>query len=323
MNASIFLQIPSKYVFKKELSRGFMSRTSIFEDIGTGKFYVCKTFEKENFRNLELANISSHIAKTTQQQFSFVQPYTEKYETDEYLMLIRPYIAGDCLTETISSADESNFEQLYNIWKTIFDHFSELHSFGICPNFIKPNNIFILKNGSVILVDLLPPPTDVDLMLRSISLFYIGFLAPEFFSAKENIGKESDLWSLGVLLVFMLTKSLPWKSNNIFTMLQQINSCNLVTATKIPDEYMCVIDSLIQNKPELRKLNENISFNKKIVTIADDKKVTLGNTLNTKFMPINHSLKQSRSMTSLSDKGIQLRTREKKPGTNTRKLSLI
>lgn len=312
MNISEFYPIPKRYIFKKELSHGFLTRTSYFEDKETGKSYVCKSIEKESFLKLELTDFLSYVEKLHKYQFSFVQQYTERYETDKYCVLIRPYIEGDCLAEMISNAGENNFDQMYNIWKIIYDHFTELHTHSLCPNFIKPNNIFILENGNVVLVDLFPPPNDVDLMLRSISIFYIGFLAPEFFTANEQIGKESDLWSLGVLLVFMLTKSLPWKSNNIFTILQQINSCTINLVIKIPDEFVYIIKGLIQKKPEMRKLNQNISITKKMIKIVNDKDISLPNKDNSHFMTLPFSLKQSKSMTNLVGKGIQLRTRQTK-----------
>ena len=124
------------------------------------------------------------------------------YENSKYYDFLRLFIPDKTLTERVASTTKEVAKSLFDLWKIIF-----FFSHNLYPNFIKPSNIFVSKDSKVILTDIYPPPFDIDLMISSPSSFNVGFLAPKCIKENTDISANADLWSLGVLLTLMLTKS--------------------------------------------------------------------------------------------------------------------
>lgn len=268
-----FFPLPPQYIIQNEVPAGCLGHSAIISQVSTGKLLFCKSIKKESIGNEEkIQRFRERLDHIQAVKNPYVLSYSDIIENDEYILLIRPYIEEPPLIEAfaelnISSEENENTnfafndQQIFSFWKNICHCFQNMHSHHISPNFIKPQNIFIIKDSVIVVTDLYPPPADIDVMIHSPNVFTIGFLAPEFFN-QGRTGAFSDLWSLGVLFSFMLTRSLPWSSKNIFTMVQQINTCNIKFSKPISPIYEKIIRSLLQLNPDKRELNiENISNN--------------------------------------------------------------
>ena len=87
----------------------------------------------------------------------------------------------------------------------------------------------------------------------------MAFLAPEFFSdTKIAITASADTWSLGVLLAFLATGTIPFNTKNIFTMVNQIKNADFQIETKIPDGLQKIIKSMAVVDPKKRKSLEEV-----------------------------------------------------------------
>ncbi|KAH0785510.1 CAMK family protein kinase [Histomonas meleagridis] len=319
--------IPSRYVFKKEMPLGVLGRTARFEDKETGKFFICKSIEKDRLSTKEKRQkFIGFIERVKSLKNPNILSFENYYENSKYYAFLRPFIQEQTLTERISLIAEEDSISLFEIWKAIFQCFSFLHSHDLYPNVIKPNNIFILNDSDIILTDLYPLPFDIDLMISSPSTFNVGFLAPEYFKGETDVGYQADLWSLGVLLTFMLTKSLPWQSKNVFTMLHLISSGNIDFAKPISPEMSNVIRNLLQQNPSDRRF-QNVSGyspSKKVQIFFEGTKVkekdskqhksskcSSGRLSNAGFMVLKKgNSRTTKSMTNLlGDGNFQLRNR--------------
>lgn len=255
--------LPSKYIFQSELPRGFLGSSALFQNMETGELCICKSFPLDQIGPSDKCQrFKERIDHIQAVQSKYVLSYSDLIETKDRILLIRPYIPESPITESLCQGPNNNIldspSTAFTFWQTICQCFTILHAHHIFPNFIKPSNIFITKDKKIIITDLYPPPNDIDVMLHSPKPFDVGFLAPEFFNQKQT-GVYSDLWSLGVLLTFMVTKSLPWPSKNLFTMLQHINKCSLNFASTIPENMEKIIRSLVTFDTSQRKL-PTISF---------------------------------------------------------------
>ena len=171
-------------------------------------------------------------------------------ENEQYLSLIRPYIQDGPISENIGTSPL----QMYNTWKTITGVVLQLHRHHIFPTLIHPNNIFLVQGDALAITDIYPMAGDLNVMLHTPSVFYIGFLAPECTEGKTPPGIASDLWALGVLLAFMVTGSLPWSSKNVFTLIQQMTTGHLEFTKPLTREIEMVIRGLLNLDPLKRKL---------------------------------------------------------------------
>ena len=91
---------------------------------------------------------------------------------------------------------------------------NHMHAVNIVHRDIKPDNILLTSNG---------PNTDYKIIDFGLSSVYSGqplhalvgtpcYMAPEVI--KKHYGKESDMWSLGVILYVMLCGDLPFQEQN-------------------------------------------------------------------------------------------------------------
>lgn len=255
--------LPPKYIFQNELPRGFLGSSALFQNADTGQLCICKSFPLDQIGPPDKCQrFKERIDHIQAVQSKYVLSYSDLIETKDRILLIRPYIPESPITESLCQGPNSQIldspSSAFSFWQSICQCFTILHAHHIVPNFIKPSNIFITKDKKIIITDLYPPPNDIDVMLRSPKPFDVGFLAPEFFNQKQT-GVYSDLWSLGVLLAFMVTKSLPWPSKNLFTMLQHINKSSLNFVSAVPENMEKIIRSLVTLDTSQRKL-PTISF---------------------------------------------------------------
>ncbi|OHT15283.1 hypothetical protein TRFO_14181 [Tritrichomonas foetus] len=111
------------------------------------------------------------------------------------------------------------------LWRSIIEYFVQLHQRGIFPSAIKPSNIFINPlNLNVYLCDLYELSTDISWALQTPDPMQLAFLAPEYFDVTCPPSNYSDVWSLGVILTYMLTNDLPWSTKNVCAMIKNITS---------------------------------------------------------------------------------------------------
>lgn len=273
MSLEEIFPLPPKYIFQSELPKGFLGSSALVKNADTGQLCVCKSFLLDQIGPSDRCQrFKERIDHIQAVQSKYVVSYNDLIETKDRLLLIRPYIPESPITESLCQGpDKENLgapNSVYSFWQTICQCFGMLHAHHIFPNFIKPNNVFITKERKILITDLYPPPNDIDVMLHTPIPFNVGFLAPEFFNQKPT-GRYSDFWSLGVLLAFMVTKSLPWSSKNLFTMLQQINTCSLTFSTQVPEKIESVIRSMVALDPSQRKLP--ILSSRQTVTICHDR----------------------------------------------------
>ncbi len=88
----------------------------------------------------------------------------------------------------------------------------------------------------------------------------LKYMAPEVISGEDN-SKESDIWSLGVLLYQMYTGSMPFVSENIEQLKQMILNKELPNpkrnklSTKPSSEFISLLKGILEKNPTKRFIN--------------------------------------------------------------------
>lgn len=127
---------------------------------------------------------------------------------DEYLMVLERYIDGKNLSEIIERGNtDKKTACKYAI--QICDALAVLHENGIIHRDIKPENIIITKDDNAVLIDFsIARKISSDNECDTNNLGTVGYAAPEQYGITQS-GKTTDIYSLGVLLNFMLTGEHP------------------------------------------------------------------------------------------------------------------
>ncbi|OHS97163.1 serine/threonine protein kinase [Tritrichomonas foetus] len=287
---------PTGYDFVKSLDNGFFGPTYLVQEKSSNTLKICKIALKSKIGN------STAVQRFIERQYHigsinspFIVPYTNIIEESDFVVLIRSYIESPSLVQVETSLlniEENNqvgkFPKLFSqnnttsgienvdynakmaMWKIVIRTFAHLHSHHIYPTLIRPNNLFLINNQYILITDIYTPSPDFDILSHSPNTFDLAFLAPEFFTHSTQPSQSADVWSLGVILFFIMTNSVPWDKKNVFLTVNQITSGKIDFKCDLPNDILEIISLMIVVDPNQRITLHNLTIgnfksNKKIV----------------------------------------------------------
>lgn len=129
-----------------------------------------------------------------------------------------------------------NWREALHFANQIFQALKHAHSRGIIHRDIKPQNIMVLRDGSVKVADFgIARISDSQRTLTTETLGSVHYIAPEQ-ARGGDVDCRSDLYSAGVVLYEMLTGRLPFEGDSaIAVALQHINSIPLEPRELVAD----------------------------------------------------------------------------------------
>ncbi|EAY12579.1 protein kinase, putative [Trichomonas vaginalis G3] len=254
--------IPPGFIFLKNLNSGFLGPSYLLKKEDTGVNFICKSFLKSSIGDeADVDNFIQIIRMTRKVKESCFLPYHYYYDEEKYIYALRPFFEGLDLASYITNCS-TNINVATAQWKVLVRLYRHLHKRKITPIFIKPSNVF-MENGTIAFItDIYPPPRQFNATLHRTNPLEVGFLAPEYLSEGMFPGQKSDMWSLGVLLWFMVTKQLPWSMNNVVVMLKTIQTGGPINFGILPPEIRDIAASLLVLSPEKRIDTEQIVHNR-------------------------------------------------------------
>ncbi|CAG9320845.1 unnamed protein product [Blepharisma stoltei] len=241
--------IRDKYEFLKVLGYGqfgTVREAKKIRDIHMEKTYaiksICKDKVKKNLvtmkRELDILKLVDHP--------NIIKLY-EIYEDARYIHLVMELCTGGDIFDYILNKQVLTEDEVGKIMKCMLSAVNHLHSLKIVHRDLKPENfLFASKahDADIKLVDFgMSNKFGEDHTLHTM----VGtpyYVAPEVL--KGNYGKECDVWSLGVLMYFMLSGTHPFRANDVKGLFKKIVKCEY----NFDDERWTVISkhakSLIQ-----------------------------------------------------------------------------
>lgn len=144
--------------------------------------------------------------------------------------IVMEYIEGTTLKNYMNDKKQLPFREVLDYTGQILSALQHAHEKGIVHRDIKPQNIMLLKDGTIKVTDFgiakLPNAETVTMSDKAIgTVFYIS---PEQASGKQ-IDNRSDLYSLGIMMYEMLGGQLPFNADNQVTVAMM-----QITATAAP-----------------------------------------------------------------------------------------
>jgi MAP/microtubule affinity-regulating kinase len=181
-------------------------------------------------------------------------------ETVDQVYLIMEYVSGGELHERIVQAQRLCEDEARSVFRQIVCAINYCHERGIVHRDLKADNILLDAHGNVKVIDFgLGTRYSVGQRLIDLCGAFV-YRAPELFLEQPYDGPKVDVWSLGVLLYFMVTGTLPFTGETFMQLRQAILNPRYALPSYLSMSLQNLIILLLTKNPSKRPPLENIMW---------------------------------------------------------------
>ena len=133
----------------------------------------------------------------------------------EHQYIVMEFIDGITLKDYISKKGRLNWKEAIGYTEQVLSALSHAHEKGIIHRDVKPQNIMLLRNGSLKITDfgIAKIPNSEQLTMTDKAIGTVHYISPEQASGNGNISTVSDIYSVGIILYEMTAGKLPFEGN--------------------------------------------------------------------------------------------------------------
>jgi len=255
-----------------------LGRYEIRELIGEGAMAkVYSAYDPELQRSLAIKVMHSEFVSDPEYRRRFLQEakgagtlshqnivtvYDAGVDHTNHPYLAMELVEGKTLSELIEQSDQIPIETVIDIGIQLARALDYAHKKGVVHRDIKPSNIMLLKDSNSVKV------TDFGVCRISNSdatqrtqvgtvLGTYHWMSPEQVQGQEEVDGRSDIFSAGVVLYQMLSKTLPFQGNSVITVALKITTEEPAPPIEnlrgdIPPSLRRVLDLALKKQPEKR-----------------------------------------------------------------------
>ena len=205
--------IASRYIISRYVASGGMAEIYEAHDVVLNKPVALKFIKDKYLDNSEALEQFKNEARYTS---IFNHPNIMKiYNIGEYDS--RPYMSsellkGRTLKEILDNRGKLSFDECLDYMNQILLGSEKIHSQGILHNDFKPDNLYLLYDGTIRICDF-GVATHISNKEEKHILGTANYLAPEVILNKKY-SVQSDIYSLGIIFYELLTGELPFSGEN-------------------------------------------------------------------------------------------------------------
>jgi len=174
------------------------------------------------------------------------------FEENNTIYSIMEYINGEDLEKYIkkNTFDENESKELL---RQLINGLKPIHTKGIIHRDIKPNNIIKTSNGIYKIIDFTTNRTYKDGAITTITAFQNPiYTPPELTQRETTIGKYSDIYSIGMTLVSLLSKYRNNLPNLTERLMDNSGFENILNKLNISEEFRDILKQMTELKPKNR-----------------------------------------------------------------------
>lgn len=239
-----------KYKIIKLIGEGGMASVYEAEHVKLGNKAAVKILDEILIKKRNIKERFENEAKIMASlQHSNIVRVIDYEETPESLAIIMELIEGKSLTDYIKEKGKLQASEAVQLQKTLLNTFAYAHHKGIVHRDVKPSNIIIEtdKNNNPKILDfgiakLLQ--SDANLTNTGMQMGTPLYMSPEQVKDSKSIDHRSDIYSLGVVLYYMLSGNPPYNNREM----SNFDIFNKIVHEPIPE---------LENYPELSKIIQN------------------------------------------------------------------
>ena len=199
-------KLEMKLAIKEYFPQGMAARTpgSAEVDNSSGEIKEQLTFGLQRFLNeaKTLARFAEHPNIVT------VRDY---FEANSTAYLVMNYIDGITLEQYLQSkGGRLSFDQCLKIIMPVLDALKEVHQAGILHRDVSPDNIFIRKDGRVIMIDFGAARQELREKSKSLSVILkAGYAPEEQYRSRGKQGPWTDIYAVAATMYRCITGEVP------------------------------------------------------------------------------------------------------------------
>ena len=253
-------EIINGFVLKKLLGEGGMAEVWYAEN-EIGKPAAIKILNENLTRNAQIVERfhNEAIVMVKLKHPNIRQVYGYGYLGNRHCIIME-YLEGDDLSDMMKAGRRFTDAELRQWWNQIVSALSYTHKQGIVHRDIKPSNLFLDEDGNIKLLDF-----GIAKMMENSSLTQTGsmmgtlmYMSPEQVKDSKSIDYHTDIYSLAVTFVHLLTGKKPYDTDTTSDF--QIRERIVYTpfdVSVLPEDWRGFLTPYLekepQNRPELRK----------------------------------------------------------------------
>ena len=246
------------YLFGREIGHGAFGKVNLCLHIGSGHLVAMKTFVKKDSKYKETKEkLKNEVEVLSKLHHPFINQILDNFETDTHFFIVMEYICGDLLS-FIRKRNKLNEQIAKMIFKQIIEGLKYIHKKNIIHRDIKLDNILIDTTNTVKICDF-----GVSRKISKGEKIYErcgtpAYIAPEIYKKMGYTGFQSDVWSAGITLYYILSGNLPFKGNNIHELENAILFGEYRKIKGISFEANDIINRMLRLEPKERITIEEI-----------------------------------------------------------------
>ena len=176
-------------------------------------------------------------------------------ELDGRPAIIMEYLEGDDLKALMKQGRRFTDEELKRWWNQLVDALNYTHARGVVHRDIKPSNIFIDLNGDVKLLDfgIAKVADTTSGTMTGSTLGTRIYMSPEQVKDPKRVDYRTDLYSLAVTFVHLLTGKAPYDSTTTSDFEIQVSIVSKpVNLSLLPKEWQAFLAPYLEKDPDKR-----------------------------------------------------------------------
>ena len=176
--------------------------------------------------------------------------------------MIMEYLEGDDLKARMQRGERFSQQQLEKWWGQLVSALNYTHAKDIVHRDIKPANIFITSDGDVKLLDFGIAKVRDSLTATSTGaqMGTLMYMSPEQIRDSKHIDFKTDIYSLAVTFVQLLTGVAPYDSNSTDDLEMRINIATVpLDLEGVPAAWKQFLTPYLEKEPQKRPALKNFS----------------------------------------------------------------
>jgi len=201
------------YDVQTDLGEGKFGMVKLGIHKNSGEKVAIKIIKKDSMTVSDMELVRSEIDIMKLCKHPNVVRLLDHFENSEYIFIVMEYLAGGDLSNFFNEKN-FNFDEpsAANVISQICKGIKYIHQFGIVHRDLKPENIMLTSsdgNGSFKVMDFGLSKIMGPLEKACDGFGTLSFVAPEVL-IRQPYNKQIDIWSIGVILYYMLSGILPF-----------------------------------------------------------------------------------------------------------------